>query len=77
MIYDPYFKDEKSIYKKSFGQATLLISEAEIQVYVFLSSEFMLFNGYATDNFEKKIAKNRKLSNEKDIWVTSNKKKHV
>lgn len=70
-------KMKKLIYKKSFGQATLLISEAEIQVYVFLSSEFMLFNGYATDNFEKKIAKNRKLSNEKDIWVTSNKKKHV
>ena len=47
-------KMKKLIYKESFGQATLLISEAEIQVYVFLSSEFMLFNGYATDNFEKK-----------------------
>lgn len=58
---------KKLIHKKSFGQATLLISEAEIQVYVFLSSEFMLFNGYATDNFEKEKTKNRKLTNEKDI----------
>ena len=49
---------KKLIHKKSFGQATLLISEAEIQVYVLLSSEFMLFNGYATDNFGKKKKKN-------------------
>lgn len=43
----------KKLIQKVIWPSPLLISEAEIQVYVFLSSEFMLFNGYATDNFEK------------------------